>query len=314
MASSCAWEVTPPAVRRFRFLPASLGMAEWGISVTGAGLTDIPPRRSSSLAGLPDLYQFTWARGRTLPEYAFLYVARGGGLFESIPTGVKNVAAGDAMVFFPGVWHRYCPDQSTGWQLYWVNGNGRQLHTLVQQGYFSPEHPLLRVGRGRELPDAYQRMLDLVEHDAVDNPLLLSAAMLEIVARLSRPARPASSVPTDSAIRDALALRDPVVARAVGMIWNSVQRTLTVQGVVASSRLARRSLERRFQNALGRTIYEEILRCRIERAKRVLQDTSTPIKQVALAVGFPNTDRMGKVFQRMVGLSPVAYRRCFRQA
>ncbi len=309
MPSPCTCEAITAGERQFRFLPTSDWMAEWGLAVTGVGVTDVASHRASSLAELPDLYQFTWARGRTLPEYAFLYVARGGGLFESTPTGTQHVAAGDALVFFPGVWHRYCPACDTGWKLYWGNGTGRQLDALVEQGYFSPEQSLLHVGLGRQWTDAYQRLLDHVQHDAVDNPLLLSAGMLEIVARLARPA----PAPTPaSAMREALATQDQAVIRAVGMIWNSAQRALTVERVVASSRLARRSLERRFQNALGRTIYEEILRCRIERAKRILQDTSAPIKQVALLVGFPNADRMGKVFQRRVGLAPLAYRRCFQ--
>jgi AraC-like DNA-binding protein len=297
-------------VRYSRFFPADAKVAQWGISVTGAGVTDQPGRSVFSLRGLPDLYQFTWTSGRTLAEYAFLYVARGGGVFESIPTGAQNVAAGDAIVFFPGVWHRYRPDRDSGWKIYWVNGNGQQLQVLVQQEFFSPEHPVSRVSDRRAVSDSYQRLLDMVQHEGVGNPLLLSAAMLEIIARLCAPSDGGLPTSRCAALREALKSGNHHVARAVNFIWNSTHGALTVEDVVASARLTRRSLERRFQAALGHTIYDEIIRCRIERAKRLLEDTSLPVKQVALRVGFPNSDRMGKVFQRIVSVSPMAYRRC----
>jgi len=301
-------ERSPAMMRYSRFFPVHASTAQWGLSVTGVGVTEIPRQSAFSLFGLPDLYQFTWARGRTLAEYGFLYVAGGEGLFESMPTGVRKVGAGDAMVLFPGVWHRYRPDRESGWKIYWVNGNGEQLHGLVHQGFFSPEEPLVHVEVGPKVQASYERLLKMAEDESADNPLLLSAGMLEIIARFS--SRPRSPVVPGSAMGEALKSRDSLVAKAVCFIWNAPSRSLTVECVASASGLARRSLERRFQNALGHTIYEEIVRCRVERAKRFLQDTSMPVKQVAMKAGFPNTDRMGKVFQRMVGVSPMAYRRC----
>lgn len=298
----------------FRYLPVSSRMAQWGIYVTGAGCSDIPPHTAYPPAGHPDLYQFTWTRGRVLPEYQIVYVAGGKGTFESATAGEITVSAGDVLVLFPGVWHRYRPSNETGWKTYWVGGNGEHLHSLVQQGFLSPENPVLHVGVNQTVLDPFVRILSQVQNIMVENPLLLAVNMMEVIARISVPLRSAPADPATQALADALETKDRLVAEAVRCIWNSDQRSLTVEDVVAKVPLTRRSLERRFHQAMGHTIHDEIIRCRIERVKRSLEETALPIKRVALMAGFSSAERMTKVFHKHEGLSPLAYRRQRRQS
>ena len=83
---------------------------------------------------------------------------------------------------------------------------------------------------------------------------------------------------------------------------------MTVADLVRQLPVTQRSLERRFRAALGHTIHEEIHRCRLERARRLLAKTDLSVKEVAAAAGFPNADNMGRVFRRLEGVSPSEYR------
>jgi AraC-like DNA-binding protein len=298
----------------FRYLPISPRLALWGVYVTGAGCSDIPPHTAYPPAGHPDLYQFTWTKGRVLPEYQIVYIARGKGVFESTASGEISVSAGDVLVLFPGIWHRYRPSDATGWKTYWVGGDGEHLHAMVQQGFLSPERPVLHMGTSPSALDPFVRILSQVQNVVVENPLLLAVNMMEVIARISVPLRSASADPSTQAIVDALETQDRLVAEAVRFIWNADQRSLSVKDVVAKVPLARRSLERRFLQAMGRTIHEEIARCRIERVKRTLEETVLPIKRVALLTGFSSAERLCKVFHKYEGLSPLAYRQQNRQS
>ncbi len=82
-----------------------------------------------------------------------------------------------------------------------------------------------------------------------------------------------------------------------------------VSDVARQLPVTQRSLERRFREALGHTIHDEIIRCRLERARRLLTKTDMSIGEVAAAAGFPNSDNMGRSFQRFEGVSPSSYRR-----
>jgi LacI family transcriptional regulator len=83
---------------------------------------------------------------------------------------------------------------------------------------------------------------------------------------------------------------------------------IRVPDIVTHTGLSRRSLERRFTATLGHTLLEEITRCRLDRAKRLLLETDLSIERVALAAGFSATKRMTHAFRESEGTLPHRYR------
>jgi transcriptional regulator GlxA family with amidase domain len=171
----------------------------------------------------------------------------------------------------------------------------------------SLDAPVLRVGIQAGLIDAYQRIMELVSEDPTGNPHRFAAATMEVLAWILAPTQPESPQPASRPF--ARPLRDRLVAEAVRLIWTQGQHAISVSDVVANFPVTRRSLERRFQRCLGRTILDEIVRCRLERAKRLLLETDQPLKAVALAAGFSNARHMSRVFHRAEGVTPANYRR-----
>lgn len=78
-----------------------------------------------------------------------------------------------------------------------------------------------------------------------------------------------------------------------------------VRDAVATSR---RSLERRFVRAVGRSIGDQIARVHIERAKDLLVRTDLTMPQVAQLSGFTNAKRFSKAFRRSEKTTPTDYR------
>ena len=64
----------------------------------------------------------------------------------------------------------------------------------------------------------------------------------------------------------------------------------------------------RFNLVTGRTPMEMILRRRIDVAKRLLAETTNPVKQIARQSGFNSTNQFYVTFRDHVGMSPGAYR------
>jgi LacI family transcriptional regulator len=114
---------------------------------------------------------------------------------------------------------------------------------------------------------------------------------------------------------DILAITDTEVAAAVKFIRDhGGDPTVGVRAVLEEVALSRRSLERRFRDALGRTIAEEVRRVRVEAAMQLLVSTDLPMPEVAAASGFTTATRFGIVFHKMAKLTPTEYRRIFRVA
>lgn len=292
---------------RFRYLPVTDRVVRWGLYLVGCGHLRIPAQGVHPPTGHPRLYSLSWQRGRVLPEYQVVYLLEGRGMFESALTGKRALAAGDVFLLFPGVWHRYRPLPGSVWETRWMGYNGAFAAGLVQNGLLSPESPVITLGQKPELVQIHERLLERVLGEQTSNPLLYSAAVMEILAWL--PPADRSDAPQPASRSFAKPVIDRLVAEAVRWIWSQTGETLSVSDVAAQFPVARRSLERRFHRVLGHTILEEITRCHVERAKRLLVDTDLPLKAVALASGFSGPERMSKVFHRVAGATPAHYRR-----
>jgi LacI family transcriptional regulator len=124
--------------------------------------------------------------------------------------------------------------------------------------------------------------------------------------------RPLGVVTRESS--DLVTTRDPDLAAALRLIRRSGSSSISVQDVVRVVSVSRRSLERRFRQSLGRGIFEEIQRVRVDRAVSLLEGTDLSISALAERSGFSNANHLGLVFRREAGMTPSAYRRRFRNS
>lgn len=111
---------------------------------------------------------------------------------------------------------------------------------------------------------------------------------------------------------DIVAVDDPDVSQALRYIRMHGCEQIGVDDVLAATAVSRRKLERQFQRVLQRTIFEEIRRVRIEKAKRLLATTDMPMPAIAAASGFDGARRLSVVFRQVTGQTPTAYRAQFR--
>lgn len=126
-----------------------------------------------------------------------------------------------------------------------------------------------------------------------------------------RPARPMLIEPSRVVIRQStntLAIDDRRLAQAVAFIRNHAGEPIQVSDVLRAVPMSRSSLERRFQETLGRSPAAEIRRVHIERAKQLLADTDMPIEDVAESSGFQSREYLAYAFKRATGMTPHRYR------
>jgi len=140
-----------------------------------------------------------------------------------------------------------------------------------------------------------------------------AAELLEsLMAGEPAPTEPIRMAPVELVARqstDALAVADPLVSGALRFISEHSHERIWVPDVARSVQSTRRTLERRFRAALGRTVAKEITRMRVERLKRLLVESRTPMNVLAKQCGFRDPTQTCVIFRRVEGLTPSAYRR-----
>jgi LacI family transcriptional regulator len=108
---------------------------------------------------------------------------------------------------------------------------------------------------------------------------------------------------------DLTAVSDNEVAEALRFIREHANGPLGIEQILQSVTISRRQLERRFRAFLGRSMLDEIRRCRVERARQLLLDTDLAIPQIATASGFSSASYLTVVFGEMVGETPGSFRK-----
>lgn len=108
---------------------------------------------------------------------------------------------------------------------------------------------------------------------------------------------------------DLIAIEDPIVANSVKLIREFATQGLTVKTLLQKISCSRRTLEMRFQKAMGRSPHEEIRRVQIERARMLLTETDLKTKEIARLSGFTRAQYLNNVFRRNFGVTPDRYRR-----
>ena len=103
--------------------------------------------------------------------------------------------------------------------------------------------------------------------------------------------------------------KDDRVSVALKLIRRNACDGLKAKDVIAEMGCSRRLAELRFREVTGRSILEEILSVRIERAKYLLEHSTKSVLEIARSCGYGSADALRKVFAAETGKNPLAWRK-----
>lgn len=113
----------------------------------------------------------------------------------------------------------------------------------------------------------------------------------------------------NSALSSNRRLSARLLPRVREMVESKLGDRLTTSDIAAETGMGPDHFGRLFKQATGTTLYQFVIRCRVDRARRLLVDTSMPILQIARECGFADQVHLTRSFGRFVGTSPAAFRK-----
>ena len=108
---------------------------------------------------------------------------------------------------------------------------------------------------------------------------------------------------------EAMQQPDPLVTRILTYIRLNAETRFTMTDLANALNVSRRLLEIRFRRTTGRTLHDELIRVRMERARMLLRAGTQSIEAIAAICGFSTPSHFGATFSKMFGCSPSAFRR-----
>lgn len=102
------------------------------------------------------------------------------------------------------------------------------------------------------------------------------------------------------------------IEHACSFMEENYAQHITLDVLCERSNLSKSTLLRAFTRSKGIMPYRYLQSVRIDRAKKLLEDGSTPI-EAALQTGFADQSHFTNFFHMFIGLSPAAYRHIFKE-
>jgi LacI family transcriptional regulator len=107
---------------------------------------------------------------------------------------------------------------------------------------------------------------------------------------------------------------EPIVSAATNFIRQHISEPITVADMLRHTNLPRRSFERKFRVAIGRSPAQEIRRMRVAMAKTLLiGNPRMKMASIARCCGFARTTQFFTAFHQATGVTPSEYRRTMDQ-
>lgn len=98
------------------------------------------------------------------------------------------------------------------------------------------------------------------------------------------------------------------VEEAIELIHSQYHQPLTIAYVASLNQYSESHFCKIFKRITGITFHDALSRCRIKNACCLLRETTSPIAEIALQVGYTDTKSFSRVFKQYTGFTPRNYR------
>jgi|TARA_B100000497_G_scaffold67800_1_gene76415 AraC-like DNA-binding protein len=277
-----------------RYLPTDQQAKKWGWRLMHAGRQNVPPHSEYPSKEHPLSYLFDTSGRRTLDEYQIVYITTGSGHFESRTQPKTEVRTGDAILLFPGEWHRYHPHSETGWSEYWIGFRGREADRIMA-AFFSAKHPILKASHSDALIQHFDQILHWLQQPvAAKDQILASHVPLALAFLKSGALTESRSQSKDSAL----------VIQAKATMLAKLATHTDLEALAQQLGVSYSRFRFAFKKQTGYAPREFENSIKLNRARDLLLRESKSVTETANALGYSTVYYFSRAFKKKFGQSP----------
>ena len=284
-----------------KYLPTSPEDESWGIYVLNAGCSRIEKHAYYPSPEHPAHHYFSWGNGRVLDEYQIIYIAKGGGIFESVNCSQQTIKEGTILLLFPGEWHRFKPAKQTGWDEYWVGFKGGVIENIAQEQFFTKENAVLEVGLHEIIIALFTEIIEKTKEEKTGYQPLVSGIVMHLLGEIHSFTRQQIFAAED--------ITESIIKKARIILRTNTDHDITIEKVAQELNVSYAWFRKAFKTYTGIAPHQYLIQLRIEKAKTFLSDHSLSIKEIALKLNFESSFYFSRIFKEKAGVSPEMYRK-----
>jgi AraC-like DNA-binding protein len=286
-----------------KYIHAGQQDKEWGLYLTVAGYAQITPSEVYPPRIHPSGYYFTWEKGRILQEYQINYITEGSGIFETSEDQFQ-VVPGSILILRPGMWHRYKPDTTTGWNEHYIGFNGDFCNQLFQEGFFQAGKPVIYVGFQESLLNLFFEIIQSVKEEKTGHQQVSAATTILLLSKIL-------SVTRNQEFAGKTIER--TIRKACLYFRENLNTNVNIEKLASDLNVGYSYFRQMFRKYTGISPTQYHLSLRIQRARDLLVSSDLSFKEIAIELGFESYFYFSRIFKDKTGESPMEFRKVHKQ-
>lgn len=285
------------------YVPFSSTDEDWGLHILDVGKSRTPAGFNYPVGPHPPEYIFNFNQGRVLSEYQILYINEGEGEFESELTGKVDVETGSVIMLYPGIWHRYRPNKSIGWNESWIGFNGKIADHILGSSFFSKENPVIKVGLHSRLNELYDQVLADCREGEPGYQQVAAGLVMELLGLIHMLRK--------SSMLNSQYIQSKIYKSRI-IIEEKFKSEIYPEKIAEMVDMGYSNFRKQFRLYTGLSPVQYIIQLRIREAKVLLYRTNMSVKEIAAEAGFKSSYYFIRLFKDKVGMTPGSFRQTSR--
>jgi AraC family transcriptional regulator, arabinose operon regulatory protein len=283
-------------IRRFALPKAALdealigGFSSLWLPIEIGAISDSPTERVAMENGTKDLIVGLCTGGQGYFEYARERV---------------EIREGQVWATAPGIAFAYGSEGGEPWSLYWFRGRGSRIAWLRKLLVGEDGDPVFTVENIFPIAALFEEIMELLGEGSGKRDLDCAAlAFGHLVAELRR-RRPAEG--------EGIETVDERMDRVVAWIDAHASSEIRVAELASMCNLSGPYFAACFRRRTGYRVLDYAAGVKMKKARRLLEETNLPIKEIAAAVGYADQLYFSRSYKKAYGFSPLASRQAMNE-
>lgn len=288
----------------YKYLPVSEVDKRWGLYVMNVGCTKIERSQAYPPRNHPSHHYFKWEEGRVFDEFQLVYVLNGEGVFESKSCPLTQIKPGTLFILYPYEWHRFKPNEDTGWVEYWIGCNGDILKNIYDNNFFPKESPTYRLGVNELIIDLFTGVIEHASLEKSGYQQLVAGMLLYLFGNIYSL--------TKQIDLGKKGRHEEMINQAMSMMHSNIDSNISFETLAGDLCLSYSSFRKAFKSHTGMSPNQYFLQLKLNKARAMLLHSGKSVKQIATELGFESVYSFSKLFKAKTGYAPNIFKEKFQ--
>lgn len=229
--------------------------------------------------------------------YLIHYIISGKGFYE-VGNRTYHLSEGDGFLICPNIPTYYEADKKEPWGYTWIGFSGSKVKSYLMECSLSEEKPIFTYNNSNNLRKCFANIINIKPESNIQLEIRLYSLLYNFFSLISENKKDYVSK----------SYKDKYVQDALDYIHNHYSSNIKVADISNELGLNASYLGSLFKRYYNTSPKSYLVNYRVEKACELMWDNKKNIGEIAYSVGYSDPLLFSKMFKKIKGVSPTAYR------